>query len=74
MMPSIDVVIRCLRFVDRHIAVVTSPHVVLHTAFPVAVSYIVTVLSAQLAIMISQPGCCGFPKPADVVGPNTTLK
>ena len=67
-MPSIDVVIMCLRLVEKHIAVVISPHVVLRTAFPVAASYSVTVLSAQLDITNSQPG----PAPPD--GPSTTLR
>ncbi len=38
MMPSMDAVMRCLRLVERHIAVVTSPQVVFAIAFPVAVS------------------------------------
>lgn len=45
MIPSVEVVMRCLRLVDRHKAVVTSPHVVLHITLPVAASYIVTYLS-----------------------------
>lgn len=36
--PSMDAVMRCLRLVERHIAVVTSPQVVFAIAFPVAVS------------------------------------
>jgi len=46
-MPSVEVVIRCLRFVVKHKAVVTSPQVVLHSTLPVAASYMVTNLSVQ---------------------------
>ncbi len=47
MTPSAEVVIKCLKFVLKHKAVVISPQVVLQMTFPLIASYIVTNLSVQ---------------------------
>ena len=47
MIPSVEAVIKCLQLFEMQTASVNSPHVVLHTEFPVAVSQIVIYLSAE---------------------------
>ena len=54
MIPSEEDVIKCLRFEEKHMEVVTSPQENLSMRLPVAASYKLTNLSVLLAIIIEQ--------------------